>query len=115
MLAPDGVRVTLVQGVDGFIVVDMPPEEADELLSECNAEGLSFIPLAAPTSTSERLAKLGNVASSFIYCVSVTGTGVGASLQADAAGVTGSRTSLDSNLGGFISRIRSCAAHNGMP
>ncbi|RYD01910.1 hypothetical protein N752_27685 [Desulforamulus aquiferis] len=51
----------------------MPVEEAETLLSYAKAQGLAFIPLAAPTSGDQRLAKIAARASGFIYCVTVTG------------------------------------------
>merc|ERR1711957_77865 len=65
-------------GADGFIVVDLPPEEGVELANECATHGLSNIPLIAPTTSDERIAVLAKQATSFLYCVSTTGvTGFG--------------------------------------
>lgn len=61
-------------GGNGFIIVDLPPEEAAQCLSSIHAHGLSFIPLITPTTEEERIAKLASIASSFIYCVSITGS-----------------------------------------
>eukprot|EP00520_Triparma_pacifica_P020277 CAMPEP_0118642874 /NCGR_PEP_ID=MMETSP0785-20121206/6069_1 /TAXON_ID=91992 /ORGANISM="Bolidomonas pacifica, Strain CCMP 1866" /LENGTH=359 /DNA_ID=CAMNT_0006534457 /DNA_START=1116 /DNA_END=2192 /DNA_ORIENTATION=- len=80
-------------GVDGFIVVDLPPEEGFKFVNTVAEKQLSYIPLIAPTSTDERVKYLLESASSFVYCVSVTG-------------VTGSRTELPSDLKDFIGRIR---------
>ena len=64
-------------GVDGLLVVDLPPEEAEELLQWTRPEGLHFIFLLAPTSGPERVRKIVRAAGGFIYYVSVTGvTGV---------------------------------------
>eukprot|EP00968_Pinguiococcus_pyrenoidosus_P018234 scaffold1876_cov257-Pinguiococcus_pyrenoidosus.AAC.2 len=60
-------------GVDGLIIVDLPPEEDAQFIEKCNAAGLSFVPLITPTSTDERVARLSASAGSFLYCVSVTG------------------------------------------
>ena len=60
-------------GADGFIVVDLPPEEGKALNKACIANGLSNIPLVAPTSSDKRIEALAGMASSFLYCVSVTG------------------------------------------
>lgn len=60
-------------GVDGFLIVDLPPEESDGLRLPAIERGLDFIPLVAPTSNPERIAKAGAVATSFIYYVSMTG------------------------------------------
>ena len=81
-------------GGDGFIIVDLPPEEGTELASSCQKHGLSNIPLVAPTSSDERITYLCESASTFIYCVSVTG-------------VTGSRADLPEDLPDFIGRVRS--------
>jgi tryptophan synthase alpha chain len=66
-------------GVDGLIVVDLPPEEDDELCLPALAKGLCFIRLATPTTDDRRLPKVLGNTSGFIYYVSLTGiTGVGA-------------------------------------
>ena len=72
-------------GVDGLIVVDCPPEEADELADALDAEGLALIRLAAPTTDDARLPMVVRRTSGFLYYVSVAGvTGV---KEADAASV----------------------------
>lgn len=60
-------------GVDGILVVDLPPEEADELRRFTDPAGLSFITLIAPTTGPERTRKLVASASGFIYYISVAG------------------------------------------
>merc|ERR1719148_451272 len=80
-------------GADGFIVVDLPPEEGVELAAECAKHGLSNVPLIAPTTSDERIAVLAERATSFLYCVSTTG-------------VTGARADLPPDLSEFIARIR---------
>ena len=66
-------------GVDGLIVVDLPPEEDDELCLPALAKDLCFIRLATPTTDDRRLPKVLGNTSGFIYYVSMTGiTGVGA-------------------------------------
>jgi tryptophan synthase alpha chain len=66
-------------GVDGLIVVDLPPEEDSELCLPALAKGLCFIRLATPTTDDRRLPKVLTNTSGFIYYVSMTGiTGVGA-------------------------------------
>ncbi len=66
-------------GVDGLIVVDLPPEEDDELCVPANAAGLNFIRLATPTTDDRRLPKVLENTSGFVYYVSITGiTGAGA-------------------------------------
>lgn len=60
-------------GVDGLIIVDLPPEEADETLKAAKDKGLDIIRLITPTTTNERLAKIIDGASGFLYYVSITG------------------------------------------
>lgn len=80
-------------GGDGWIVPDVPPEEATELRQHATAHGLDLILFVAPTTPDERIAEIARLASGFIYCVSLTG-------------VTGSRTSLSAGLHDFIARVR---------
>ncbi len=68
-------------GVDGLIIVDLPPEEAGETLSAAKNKGLDIIRLMTPTTTLQRLPKVLEGASGFLYYVSITGV-TGAS-QAD--------------------------------
>jgi tryptophan synthase alpha chain len=69
-------------GADGFLLVDMPVEEADEMLAICRELDLRFIFLAAPTTTPERLKKILEVGSGFLYYISRTGiTGEQAKFQ----------------------------------
>jgi tryptophan synthase alpha chain len=64
-------------GVSGIVVPDLPVDEAGRFAWLSTEHGVAFCPLAAPTSTDERLARVGEVASGFVYCVSVAGvTGV---------------------------------------
>ena len=60
-------------GADGFLVVNLPPEECDGLRDPAVAKGLDFVPLVAPTSNPDRIARAANAATSFIYYVSITG------------------------------------------
>lgn len=66
-------REAKAAGVDGLLVVDLPPELASPLLEPAQREGLDFVPLVAPTSTPERVDAAGRVAGSFLYYVSMTG------------------------------------------
>ena len=73
-------------GVDGLIVVDLPPEEDDELCLPAIEAGISFIRLATPTSDDKRLPTLIRNTSGFIYYVSVLGvTGVKSAAATDVA------------------------------
>jgi len=66
-------------GVDGVLVVDLPPEEADVIGPMFKAHGLDPIFLIAPTSTPARIAQVGRIASGYVYYVSLKGvTGSGA-------------------------------------
>ena len=88
-------RSAKAKGVDGFIVVDLPPEERDyaNFVLACKDNELSYVPLVAPTTTDDRLDKVLKTASSFVYCVSTTG-------------VTGSRKQLPEDLEAFVERVR---------
>jgi tryptophan synthase alpha chain len=80
-------------GVAGVIVPDLPLDEADELRDALAAANVDYVPLAAPTTTDERLKKLGRAATAFLYCVSVAGT-------------TGARAGLPDGLAAFLERAR---------
>lgn len=80
-------------GVDGLIVVDLPPEEAQELVVPARAQGIDFIVLTAPTTDDVRLpAVLGN-ASGFVYYVSI-------------AGITGTASASAGAIAGAMTRLR---------
>ena len=71
-------------GVDGVLIVDYPPEECQDFAAELKAHQMDLIFLLAPTSTSERMAQVGQMASGYVYYVSLKGvTGSGA-LDTDA-------------------------------
>lgn len=80
-------------GVNGFIVVDLPPEEAVKFRDLTAEYGLSYIPLITPTTGEARTKKLVNIASSFIYVVSVSG-------------VTGARAQVSDQLPDLVKRIK---------
>ena len=85
-------------GVSGLIVPDLPLEEAPATAESCAGAGVAFVPLAAPTSTDERLAQIGAAAQGFLYTVAVAGT-------------TGERGD-ESEYGEVIARVR---AHTSAP
>ena len=85
------VRDAIEAGADGFIIPDLPPEEAGEF--EMVAKDLPLIKMLAPTTPSERMELVARNTKGFIYLVSVTG-------------VTGARTSLSDELGDLITRVR---------
>lgn len=80
-------------GVDGLIVPDLPPEEAQTLQKRCLESGIALISFLAPTSTSKRVKIVASVASGFIYMVSVTG-------------VTGERRNFSDKLSDSVSSIK---------
>jgi tryptophan synthase alpha chain len=91
------VRDAVDAGVDGFIVPDLPPEEAEELDSLTAEAGLSLIHFLAPTSNPSRIDRVTARARGFIYLVSVTG-------------VTGARSQVHTDLAGFVNRVRAKTA-----
>ncbi len=68
------VREAKEAGADGFIVVDLPPEEAGTFLAACRRHDMSFVPLVAPTTTDARIEVIAEAADAFLYCVSMKGT-----------------------------------------
>lgn len=86
-------RAAAEAGVDGLIVPDLPPEEAEELRGAANAHHLDLPFLVAPTSTDERLTAVTQAASGFIYCVSLSG-------------VTGARAQVAAGLGEYLAQVR---------
>ncbi|MFE8874234.1 tryptophan synthase subunit alpha [Acetobacter persici] len=80
-------------GVDGLILVDLPPEEADILEAPAQSAGLDIIRLVAPTTSDERLRYVLSHASGFVYYVSITG-------------ITGTRTASAEDLQAALLRIR---------
>jgi len=73
-------------GIDGLIVVDLPPEEDEELCIPARDAGLNFIRLATPTSDAERLPAILQNTSGFVYYVAITGiTGAASANAADVA------------------------------
>ncbi len=60
-------------GIDGFIVPDLPPEEAEDFKKIANEKGLATVFLLAPTSHTERIKLIGKMSDGFIYYVSLTG------------------------------------------
>ena len=80
-------------GADGFLIVDLPPEEAGEFKAHTDKAGMDIVFLLAPTSTSERIGLVAENASGFVYLVSVTG-------------VTGERPEMNYSLEGLTDEIR---------
>ena len=84
-------------GADGFLVVNLPPEESAGLRDPAIEKGLDFVPLVAPTSNPERIAQAAATATSFIYYVSVTG--VTGSKAADLASASERAAALQREVG----------------
>ena len=80
-------------GVAGVILPDLPIDEGSEVRDQARRAGVCIVPLAAPTSTDDRLAAIGRAADGFVYCVAVTG-------------VTGGEVQVDEELRGFLARAR---------
>jgi tryptophan synthase alpha chain len=81
------------RGISGLIVPDLPLEESDGVLAACDAAGIALVPLVAPTTRDDRLARIGGRARGFVYTVSVTGT-------------TGERSDLAADLPGILARTK---------
>src|SRR5258708_16038955 len=80
-------------GVDGFILVDLPPEEADELKPHAVANGLDTVLLTAPTTDDKRLPAVLKYSAGFVYFASVLG-------------ITGSKSSTEDAIAAHVERIK---------
>ena len=80
-------------GVDGVLLVDMPPEEAEDFLQTANVHGLNVIFLLTPTSDISRIDTVNRLGRGFIYYVTVTG-------------VTGARQEISNSLASELARVR---------
>ncbi len=90
-------RVAADSGAAGLIVPDLPHNEAGEMLAACDQAGVALVPLAAPSSTDERIAAIGRDARGFVYTVSLAGT-------------TGERDELPADLSRTVERVRAAAS-----
>jgi len=86
--------IAAAKGVDGFIIPDLPPEEAGPWRVAALKAKIATIFLAAPTSGAERIKNLGHLTKGFLYYVSVTG-------------ITGARTELPQDLAASLTEVRS--------
>jgi tryptophan synthase alpha chain len=86
-------------GVDGLIVVDLPPEEDDELCLPARAAGLDFIRLATPTTDDRRLPAVLRNTAGFVYYVAI-------------AGITGTRSAADADVTRAVTRLK---RHTALP
>jgi tryptophan synthase alpha chain len=83
----------VAHAISGLIVPDLPLEESDAVRAACDAAGVALVPLVAPTTPDERMARIGASARGFVYAVSVTGT-------------TGERASLVDAFRGIVARAK---------
>ncbi|MBI1739745.1 MAG: tryptophan synthase subunit alpha [Acidobacteriales bacterium] len=86
-------KVARHAGLDGALITDLPVEESEDYLREARKNDLATIFLAAPTSTDERLKRIAQVSTGFIYAISRTG-------------VTGARQQMPEDASGLVKRIR---------
>jgi tryptophan synthase alpha chain len=86
-------KVARHAGLDGVLITDLPIEESAEYLREARKNDLVTVFLAAPTSTDERLRRIAEVSTGFVYAISRTG-------------VTGARQQLPEDAHGLVKRIR---------
>jgi tryptophan synthase alpha chain len=91
--ADNFVRDAAAAGVDGFIIVDLPPEEDAVLLKPAHAAGIDIIRLVTPTTHDARLVKVLGGASGYLYYVSITG-------------VTGTKSFAEDDVKAALARIR---------
>jgi tryptophan synthase alpha chain len=87
------VKAAQRAGVRGFIVPDLPVEEADELSAECKKNKLGLVFVIAPNTTNERLQKISKKANDWIYCVA-------------RLGITGDVTSFGKELKKYLARVK---------
>jgi len=90
------VRAAKSAGVDGILTLDLPPEEAAEMAGACRKHGVETVFIIAPTTPPERIAKIAEATTGFLYYVS-------------REGVTGVRDQIASNIPEAIRRIRAQA------
>ena len=93
------VRDAVESGVDGLIMVDLPPEEDDELCDPARTAGLHWVRLVTPTSDEKRLKQVLRNTSGFIYYVSI-------------AGITGTRSATTGAVGDAVEVLRQ---HTSLP
>ncbi|MFZ3117398.1 MAG: tryptophan synthase subunit alpha [Variovorax sp.] len=80
------IRDAAAAGVDGLLVVDYPPEECEDFATDLRAAGIDLIFLLAPTSTDERMAQVGRIATGYVYYVSLKGVTGAGHLDTEAVG-----------------------------
>ena len=93
------LKDAIAAGVDGLIVVDLPPEEDEELCLPALAAGVNFIRLATPTTDDKRLPTVLTNTRGFVYYVSIMG-------------ITGTRSAKAADVAGAVARLK---RHTGLP
>jgi tryptophan synthase alpha chain len=93
------VKAARAAGVDGLLILDLPPEEGGDVAAVCRVQGMDTISLVAPTTVEARLPLIAAAATGFVYYVS-------------REGVTGTRDSLAEGIGAAVGRIR---RHTSLP
>ena len=78
------IRNAAAAGVDGVLIVDYPPEECEAFAQDLRSHGMDLIFLLAPTSTAERMALVGKLATGYVYYVSLKGVTGAGTLDTDA-------------------------------
>ncbi len=87
------IREAKEAGADGFLVADLPIEEAEEFRTALRREGMHLVSLVAPTTPSARIRTIGERSSGFLYCISMKGT-------------TGSLGGLSAEAAEYLARVR---------
>ena len=82
-------------GIDGLIIVDLPPEHDDELCLHAIAKDIDFIRLVAPTTDEKRIKQILNNTNGFVYCISI-------------AGITGTKEAQIKTITQTVQRIKKC-------
>ena len=86
-------------GVDGLIIPDLTPEEADEFVTSARERNISTIFLVAPNTTEERINIIAELSTEFIYCVSLLG-------------VTGSKDTMPEDIGDYLKQVKRLSGRN---
>ncbi len=80
-------------GVDGLIIPDLPPEEADDIVSMCKSNNISPILFIAPNTSNDRIRTISRMAGDLVYCVAILG-------------ITGNKLSKEASLKAYLSLVR---------
>ena len=86
-------------GVDGLIIPDLTPEEADDFVTSAQKRNISTIFLVAPNTTDERIQTISELSTEFIYCVSLLG-------------VTGGNTAIPGDIGKYLNHVKNLSGRN---